>query len=685
MRSEALRSATIRVGALRFAFLPLFLLLAARAGELSIIKTEGVVRGKEQIRKVITLPAARGFIVDRNQRELALTIEAPSLFVRPNLLPRDHEALNALASITGTSQQAISNRIGSREGFVYIDRWLEDEAAQRIEHLNLPGVGIEYEHRRTYPAGPLAARLIGFSNIDHRGERGVEQMLDEWLRGHPQRLEAKRDARGRPLSSEPFDPREAAGGDVALALDAGLQAQAEKQLALSIAETGAAGGMVIAVEPQSGDILTLAEWPSFDPNDYRHVPYPQSRSRAFHDALEPGSTFKSFLVAGALESGLITTDSSIDTGDGTIEISGKTIEDHRPYGIIGPGDLLRYSSNVGSVLLAQELGPQKHRETLSQFGFGRRTLSGFPGESAGMLRDWRDWRNLDQATVSYGQGVNVTPIQLAMATAALANRGQLMRPRIVIARRRAVGPWESVPPVSAGQAISPETADIVVEMLESVVSSTGTARKAALAGVRVAGKTGTSMDYDATSRSYRRDRYTAWFMGIAPADDPKVAIVVILENLSSLKPHTGGGVAGPLFARVAAAQLARHGIITKPEPIPASTLPTPQMAPEDTSRLAPEDLAQIDSTRLPSIPRAKVSRSGRIRRGHARQESLLMPDFVGEDFNSARSLAASRSLELQVSGPGAGRVIEQLPVAGSVLRGERPAVRLVLATRQEEN
>ncbi|MEE3326038.1 MAG: penicillin-binding transpeptidase domain-containing protein [Myxococcota bacterium] len=694
MRSQALRSAAIRIGVLRLVMLVGVLALAGRAGQLAIMNPEAAAHGERQLHTRITLPASRGLILDRNHKELAISVDAPSVYVVPGLLEDRKQTFRALGEALELEPEAIARRVGQRTGFTFLARWIETDRAQRIEELDLPGVGIEYEPRRTYPAGRMAGTLIGFADIDGQGRRGIEQMMDEWLRGRPQQLAVQRDARGRLLGRIAVDPRKAAGGDVALTLDAGLQAEAEAALAHAVQRTKAKRGLVIVVDPATGDVLTLAEWPGFDPNDFRNTPYSQTRSPAFLDALEPGSTIKAFLVATALEHGAVSQTTRIDTEERWVRLPGKTIRDHHPYGVLDPRLVLQYSSNVGAVWIGQQLGSETYHSALTAFGLGRRTQSGFPSESAGLLRDWRKWQPIDQATASFGQGMNVTPIQLAMAIAALANGGTLMQPRLIQARRTGVGEWQKIPPVVASQVISPDTAKTTLEMLTSVVSAEGTGRLAALAQVPVAGKTGTAQHLDTQTGRYSNRRYTAWFAGVAPADNPKMALVVALDEPQGWA-HSGGAVAAPLFATVATSQLARHGIMTEPEPIPAPLLPTWKVIEQE--RLAQEK-ARTESAALPKRTAARTPKAvsspppaNRVRRVQATRppgpetarQAVMVPNFRGVSVTRAVQIAETETLDLEISGPQHGQVVDQSPAAGTVMIGRLRTVELQVAALRE--
>jgi cell division protein FtsI (penicillin-binding protein 3) len=718
-----------------------FVMLAVRAGQLTVINTDARDRGAIQIGTHLTLPSARGLILDRNRRELAISVDAPSVYVMPRLIEEPAETAKALSRILGLDRAALTERIGRRGGFTYLARWISDEQAARVEALELAGVGIDHEPRRTYPAGRLAAPLLGFADIDGNGVRGLEQMMDEWLKGKPRRVAVERDARGRLLCSSLLDPRTTAGGDVVLTIDSGLQGQAEAALIEAVATSEARSGLVIAVDPRTGDILTLAEAPGFDPNHFRSTDYLETRSRAFLDAVEPGSTMKAFVVAAALEAGVIGAKTQIDTGEGWMRVRGKTIRDHHAYGVIDPATVLRYSSNVGTVQIAQTLGAEHQYAALARFGFGATTGSGFPSESRGLVRRWESWKPVDHATISFGQGINVTAIQLAMALASLANDGERMQPRLVISRRRATGSWQHTEPVSAGQTVRPEIARSVIGMMESVVSGQGTGRLAALSEVRVAGKTGTAQKLDRETGRYSQTRYTAGFMGVAPADDPQIVIVVALDEPMG-KSHTGGGVAAPLFASVAAAQLAHQGIITKPEPIayePVQTIDdepkpeiqrtaendavsTPEVTPAQpapaaaapqnrppvvapvtawaaeqatlptvvSSSAAPKRTPMRETRRVAALP--AVSTGPRDRRpstgapagfGDA-EEMVLVPNFRGESLADAKRMASQDALDRKASGSSTGRVVEQSPPAGTILGGPSRTVVLRFGRAREE-
>jgi cell division protein FtsI (penicillin-binding protein 3) len=710
MRSQALEKASQRIVWIRLVGLALVLVLSGRAAHLTISHTRARKLYDLQIQTEQTLAPARGTIFDRVGRELAVSIEVASIYALPHLIKDRAMVAKALADALEVDAAKVDKRLSANDRFTYIARWVEAEKAERIRDLGLTGVGIDREPRRSYPAGKLAAPLIGFANIDGHGVRAVEQMEDSWLRGQPRRVRVERDARGRPLALASTDPREVQGGDIALALDGAMQAAAEAALRDAVLAHKALGGVVLTLDPKNGDVLALAEAPGFDPNRFRELDYAQTRARSFSDIVEAGSTMKAFLVASALDAGLIDADLEFDTGDGSIRVRGKTIHDHEPYGILRPADILRVSSNVGAVQIAHLMGREAQYRGLLRFGFGGSTRSGFPIESVGLVRDWSRWQPVDQATIAFGQGISITAIQLASALGALANDGERMQPRIVLARRHVGEVWRRTDIRSHDQAVSADAARRTLDMMQTVVSSEGTGRLAALAGVSVAGKTGTAQKLDIESGRYSRNRYIAWFMGVVPADDPELVIVVAIDEPSGY-PHSGGYVAAPVFARVAAAQLARRGIVTEPAPIEKATptlLATPSDPIDGRKEVEWQDglkefVDQWPVNRHDEPPLAAVAAppprpaavaavvTAAVAAGPpvlvptpATTEPAFVPDFYGQTMARARNVAASESLGLTTLGAIEGRVVSQLPVPGTLLEGKDRTVRLQFAALRED-
>jgi cell division protein FtsI (penicillin-binding protein 3) len=674
MRSADVRRSAKRVAIARAALVLAFAALSLRAVHLSIFDGRGAVLGDAQSLRTLTLAPERGHIVDRNGAELALSVDAPSVYAVPAQLEETAVASRRLAGALDLDARALRARLQRGRGFQFVARWVTPEQEQRVQALGLSGVGVIREPRRTYPHRGLASRVVGFANIDGRGVRGIEQQEDAWLRGTTRRLPVERDGSGRLMLANGDRTWGTTGGDIALTLDAALQADAERALGEAIEASGASGGIVISLDPHTGEVYTLAESPSFDPNRFRSLDYASTRSGAFLDSVEAGSALKIFLVAAALENDAVTPDQLIDCGDGTLRIPGKTIRDTRAHGELDAGGILRVSSNIGAVKLAHALGRKRHFEMLRRFGFGEPTGSRFPDESAGVLRPWRSWQPVDHATIAFGQGVSVTSVQLAAAAAVLANGGEWVRPRLVAGRRAAGGAWRPTQREVVRRVVSRQTAQKVLGMLEAVVGPDGTGGRAAVPGVRVAGKTGTAQKFDAESMRYSDERFRAWFVGAVPADDPRLVIVTGLDE-PQRPVHTGGSAAAPLFAQVAARQLARFGIHTQapartPQIRSAERRATPKsQAPGDVAAepAAPARLAQSAQPAARPLP-SVVSFNGRV----------LLPDFRGLTAAEVMRITESHGLRVKVSGNG--RAVDQHPPPGSVVSGGNGSIHVVFGT-----
>jgi cell division protein FtsI (penicillin-binding protein 3) len=675
LRSEDLRRTSLRIRLVSTLVVLGFVGLAGRATHLAVIDHRGAHRGESQTESTYRLPAPRGLIVDRRGAELAVSIEAPTVYADPSAVGDPVAAARKLAPLLKLDERALRKRLERKSQFAYLARWVDEERAKSVEALQLPGIEILREVRRAYPQRSLASHVIGFANIDGIGVRGVEQLEDAWLRGEARAVPVLRDARRRALASAPLDPRTSAGGDVALTLDAAVQAEAEQALAEGVAAAKARGGVVVALEPSSGDIVALAEYPPFDPNAFRTTPFESTRSRAFLDAVEPGSTMKPFVVAAALEKGVISPADRIDCEGGSWRVPGKTLRDFHPYGILDVEGVIRVSSNIGAAKIGYSVGPEFHYEVLRRLGFGAPTGTGFPDESAGLLRPWNRWRPLDHATISFGQGISVTPLQLAGAFAALANDGVWQAPRLIAARRAPGGSFEPAPVRPGRRAVEPEVARTVLRMMESVVGPEGTGRRAGLRGVRVGGKTGTAQKIDPATGFYSQRSYLGWFVGVAPIEDPKLVVAVMIDEPKGVR--VGGVVAAPVFARVAAAQLARYDIMTEPEVAP----PAPPAAPAEPALPARQLHAEADQPAASEL--AEADRPAPRREAGLQVEQLggqmLVPDFSGRSLDEVRRATAGTGLRVELLGEGS--AVGQDPAPGTILAGSG-VVRVRFATER---
>ncbi len=529
----------LRVGLLIVLMTIAALLLVVRAVKLQIMDAEFLQdEGEARYLRQIEIPTLRGRIVDRNGQPLAVSTPVESVWAHPGELLQSAEMIPLLASVLGEDADAIQRRLSQRADrqFVWIIRRIDPELAQRVRLLELPGVFLQREYRRFYPSGTAASQVVGITNIDEVGQEGLELAYDNWLTGRAGLKRVIQDRFGRVVEDVELVREAEAGRDLTLTLDRRLQALAHHELAATVAEHGARSGSVVVLDVSSGEILAMVNVPSFNPNGGRRRDSAESiRNRALTDVLEPGSVIKPFVVAAAIEAGLVQPDMRIDTSPGRMEVSGHIVRDVRNFGELSVTGLLTKSSNVGVVQLAMAMDPQHMWSMYSRVGFGRVTGTGFPGESAGVLRDHQRWRKLEQATLSYGYGLSVTPLQLARAIAAVADEGRLRQPTFI---KGSSEPAQSV--------MDPLLARELWAMLETVTGPEGTATLAAVDGYRVAAKTGTSRKVGISGYS---DRYVSSIAGFAPVSRPRIAIVAVIQDPAG-EQYYGGQVAGPLFRQV---------------------------------------------------------------------------------------------------------------------------------------
>jgi len=495
--------------------------------------------GEARYLRQVEIPTMRGRIVDRNGQPLAVSTPVESVWAHPGELLQAADRIPLLASVLGEDAESIQRRLTQRADrqFVWIVRRIRPDLAERVRELEIPGVSLQREYRRFYPAAEVSSQVVGMTNIDEVGQEGLELAYDSWLTGRTGLKTVIQDRLGRTVENVELLREAEPGRELQLTLDRRLQFLAYRELVATVAEYRARSGSVVVLDVTTGGILAMASVPSFNPNARERESTEGMRNRAVTDVLEPGSVVKPFVVAAAMEAGLARPESPVDTSPGWTMVSGHRIEDVRNFGELTVTGVLTKSSNVGVVQLASAMDAQHMWSMYSRLGFGRVTGSGFPGESAGVLRDHHRWRKLEQATLAYGYGLSVTPLQLARAMAAIADGGRLRQPTFILG---ADGPVQNI--------MDPSLADDLSGMLETVTLPGGTATRAAVDGYRIAAKTGTSRKIGVSGYS---DRYIASIAGFAPVSDPRVAIVVVIQDPDG-DAYYGGQVAGPLFGRVMA-------------------------------------------------------------------------------------------------------------------------------------
>ena len=539
---------SIRICALLF--LVFFAIIGVRAWFLQILNSQDLTRTLErQYKTSVLLSPKRGTIYDRNGNEMAISVQVESLFARP-LQISDPERLSLrLAEILQVPADTLSGKLREQKPFVWIARKITPQQAQAIRDLREPGLEFAKESKRSYPNGELAGQVLGFTGLDSEGLEGLEFKLNDALRGTPQRVAANRDARGRRLFSEGFcSSIQDDGSDIYLTIDKTIQYIAEKELQATVAATGAKSGIAIVMDPWKGDVLAMAVAPLFDPNRYAQYRPNVWRNRAIADVLEPGSTFKIFVVAAALEEKIINPEDTFFCENGKFRIGGRTISDVHPYGWLNVSDIIKHSSNIGVSKISKHLGMPMFYQYIRKFGFDQTTGIQLPAEAAGSVPLPDKLPEHTRSVIAFGHSISVTPLQLAQAYSTIANGGVLLQPNVVKMIRASDGSTRPHDAYTTGRrVINPATAQLLTEMLQMVVESGGTGAKAAVPGFGVAGKTGTARKI--YNGAYSNKHLVASFAGFTPVDNPRITVVVIIDEPQTLT--YGGQSAAPAFSRIA--------------------------------------------------------------------------------------------------------------------------------------
>ncbi|MBI5487683.1 MAG: transpeptidase family protein [Deltaproteobacteria bacterium] len=586
-------------------------------------------------------PVWRGPIVDRNGAALALTVDVDSVFANPKDLEDPDVAAQELARALGMDVRTLALRLHSGSRFVWLKRLVTPAEAEAVRKLALPGVQLTREPKRFYPGRNIAAHLVGFVGYDSRGLDGLEHEYDAALRSEPRVWRGVRDARGRMVFADGLGRVEVPQEQrVELAIDRTIQFIAEQELAAALAAFEGKAGSVVVMDPRTGEVLALANGPTYDPNRYAEFDADERRNRALTDRFEPGSTLKIFTMAALLDAGLVPLEEQIYCEDGVYSIGDYKIHDAHRNEWLTLTQCLQRSSNVCLAKLAGVLGKSRLYDALRRFGFGERTGVPVPGETSGLLRHYSKWYEVDLAAISFGQGISVSNLQLATAVSVVANGGVLMRPILV---RRVLGAdgrlVADYPPTARRRVIDERTARLVASMLISVTEEGGTGTEARIAGFDVAGKTGTAQKANPDAPGYSKDKWTASFVGFVPAEDPRLVISVSIDE--PVINHYGGIVAAPVFRRIAERALRYLGV-------------APQRADEPAPAPADEaDAVEGGALGVTGVPLA-LPAAGMIE----------VPDFTGETIRAALGIARDFGLELLIRGAGLGASQDPRPGTG---------------------
>ncbi len=504
-------------------------------------------KGESRYERIIEIPATRGRVMDRHGDVLAVSTPVRAIWAIPEDARLSPAQSRELAQLLEMDVRELSRRLATEKDFAFVKRQIPPDVADKVAALHLPGIHQQNEYRRYYPAGEMAAHVLGFTGVEDEGQEGVELAMNDLLTGKPGNRRVIKDRRGQIVEDvESIHPPQD-GRDVSLALDAKIQYLAYSHLKQAIAEHRAKAGGIVVLDVKSGEVLALVNAPTYNPNNRVKLAGAQLRNRALTDTFEPGSTFKPFTAAMALEKGAYRFDTPIQTAPGRLTIGNATIHDAHPHGILTVAQVIQKSSNIGAAKMALSFRPEEMWRTLDSLGFGSPLGLGFPGEVGGRLRPAKSWRPIEQATMSYGHGISVTLMQLARAYLAFARDGDLIP--LSLTRVDAL-------PLTGKPVFSAQTAHEVRAMLELAVQAGGTAPKAQIAGYRVAGKTGTARKLEGGSYA---ERYVASFVGFAPASDPRLIVAVMIDEPSGAQ-YYGGDVAAPVFSQVMAGALRTLGV-----------------------------------------------------------------------------------------------------------------------------
>ena len=629
-------------------FLVLFIALFSRAFQLQVLSGEKLKNlAQRQHMATLQLQPERGMIYDRNGEKLAVSVLADSVCADPTRIADPVRASQQIAGILNLDKQVVMKKILEPKSFCWLARRISPDQAANVDNAEIEGIFLVKEPKRFYPNGQLAAHLLGFVGADANGLEGLENKYDDILKGKPEKLAWARDAKGKKifLRVGNNEAKKDESVNLVLTIDSRIQYLVETHLKEAVVSKGAKGGIAIVMDPKTGEILAMANEVGFNPNNINGLTPEKWRNRAITDYFDPGSTFKPFLVAGALEEKTIRESEKFYCEDGNYAVANRVIHEanRKRHGQLSVRDILKYSSNIGAVKIAQKLGKEKFYQYIDSFGFGMKTGIDLPGESPGLVRPVKKWTKVDTATIAFGQGVSVTAIQMITAMSAIANGGVLMKPYIL----RSVTDKNNIPikmynPTVVRKVVSVETAKRMTNMLTEVVGSAdGTGKNANIVNVAVAGKTGTSQKFDFSRGVYSSEKVRTSFMGFFPADNPQVAILVILDEPQ--RDKWGGVAAAPVFKSIGEQILNCFKTNIRETPIFEQGKP--------------------NKVQLISAQETIVAHSV------DNNDESAVPDFRGLTIRDAMKKAKAKSIELKVSGNG--WAVRQYPPAGVVLGEDR--------------
>jgi cell division protein FtsI (penicillin-binding protein 3) len=616
-------------------------------------------RAARQQERIVTVSPTRGRILDREGREFARSVEMKSIYATNSEIKDPTDVARRLAPILGLPEKTILDRLTDEDRkFVCLKRKVDPSVSDAVAALAIDGIDFVAENKRVYPRHELAAQILGYCGVDENGLAGLELVYDKEVRGREGRVILASDARRRTYDSAEVAPTP--GNDLKLTIDAVAQYRVEQVLQRGVRDTGAKWGIAIVMKPRTGEILAIANCPTFDPNEFGKATDDQRRNRAVEAIYEPGSTFKIVAFSGCLEENLITPATMVDCQGGSITVAGRVVHDH-PFGTLPAAKALAVSSNVAAIKMGMRLGNERFYDYIRRFGFGARTGIEVPGETAGLLQPVERWQPTTIGSVPMGHEIGVTALQAVAAMSTIANDGVWARPHVVDHMITPDGTVVDRRAPETRRVVSEETARLMTGMLEDVVLE-GTAKHAGLESFRAAGKTGTAQKIDPRTKRYSSTKYVASFCGFAPANDPELACIVVLDE-PHRGGHTGGATAAPIFGAILGELL---GDTSEPAPVPSDRIASAGGGQSSAAR----------STQLATAAPVEDSRPGiEMVEASYREGGVVVPDFAGMGLRAAMKESAERGLVVEAEG--SGRVGGQSVVPGTVVPpGTRVRLRL---------
>jgi cell division protein FtsI (penicillin-binding protein 3) len=652
-----------RIATLLSLFLVLFIALITRAFQIQVLNGQSLKdRADRQHTTTLRVESERGVIFDRNGEKLAVSVMADSVCADPSKIEDLRGTAAKIAPVLNMDREAVLKKFTGAKNFCWLTRRISPDQAALVEKMDLDGIFLIKEPKRFYPNGELAGHLIGFVGLDANGLEGLELRFDEYLKGVPEKLKWTRDAKGKrlyPRIEHVTAGKQQESTNLILTIDSRIQYLVESQLKEAVKAKGAKGGLAVVMDPKTGEILALANEMGFDPNNFSRYGAGRGKNKVITDCFDPGSTFKPFLAAGALEEGVVKETDRIYCENGSYAIADRVIHEaqRKRHGYLTFPDVIKYSSNIGSVKISERLGKEKFYHYITRFGFGQKTGIDLPGETAGLLRPVQNWTRVDTSTVAFGQGISVTAIQLITALSAIANQGVLMKPYIVRGLVDKKGQViRKYTPTAVRQVISPQTARRMITIMTSVVGDPdGTGKNARIVNVNVAGKTGTSQKFDFARRAYSSERVRTSFMGFFPAEDPQVAIVVILDEPQ--RDKWGGVASAPVFKNIAEQILTCFKTHIRENPV------------YEEEKINRDARLRLVSANSPGEGADLKVLPGFRKAGDGPADELTVPDFRGLTIRDALRRAKERGLELKIAGNG--WAVNQVPAPGVAIGDQR--------------